>query len=185
MNNTELMRQRPSPKAPKPAIWRHPGIKYAYQWMMIAYIMREASTAVRRKVGAAIVTPSMGVFTGYNGTPPGEDNCCEYETYFGGDTFLTTKPNVIHAEQNAINKMFEEKVDTRRSVIFITLSPCENCAQLLIDAGVSAVYYHKEYRCLAGVDRLRQAGMVVGTWGEVLGTEFRPIDTADCLENFA
>lgn len=164
MTNYEKMRQRPRNGMP------HQG-KYSYQWMMIAFCAKESSSAERKKVGAAVVTNSLGVYTGYNGTAPGDDNCCEVVE----DGQLVTKPTVIHAEQNALDKMLMEGVSAAGSIVYITLSPCIHCAMRLAGSGVSAVYYLEGYRCNEGIEYLRKRGILVDTWESVLGKPFEPL----------
>lgn len=127
--------------------------KYGTIWMNIAKLVAKASTAKRRQVGCAIVTKSMGVYTGYNGTIVGDDNVCEDAHDF------STLSSVFHAEDNALHKMSEEGIETEGSVVYITLSPCIVCANLLLNAGVSAVYYQDEYKCRLGIDLLRSNGV--------------------------
>jgi len=152
--------------------------KYPMQWMMIAFMIKDASYAVRKKVGACIVTPSMGVYVGYNGTAPGDDNCCEIKDnakfWPGGGFELITKPTVIHAEQNALDKMLKEGVSAHGSVIYQTYSPCLQCAMRVANSGVKSLYYLEAYRDLTGVDYLKNRGVNVMSWEEVLGRPFEP-----------
>jgi dCMP deaminase len=162
LDNEFLARLRPDKK--------HGGgpIKYSYLWMMIAYMMKEASTAKRRKVGAAIVTQSMGLYTGYNGTYSGNDNNCENNSD-------QTKDEVYHAEENALNKMLREGVSTKNSLAYITTAPCMKCSKTLLGAGIEHVYYMEEYRCDSGIEFLRKNGVNVCTWEEILRIPFVPM----------
>jgi dCMP deaminase len=112
--------------------------------MEAAYAYSKASTCVRRKVGCIIVDGDRTVSIGYNGTPPGEDNVCEIDPN-------TTKPNVIHAEANALNKLGNE---AEGMSLFCTSAPCFDCAELIMDAKISHVYYHEVYRNSYGIERL-------------------------------
>lgn len=112
----------------------------------------QESYCVRRKVGAAVVTKNRGVFIGYNGMPSGFPNVCELEDG-------TTDPRVIHAEANAFDKMQDEGVATKGSIVFLTDSPCIECAKRLYGANVGAVIYENEYRIMDGVDFLNDAGI--------------------------
>lgn len=166
MVNHDLMRQRPIHKIDGP-------LKYAYQWMSIAYMMAYASSAKRKRVGAVVVTPSMAVFTGYNGTAPGVSNTCECDG--------ATTSQVYHAEENAFDKMGREGVSAKGSLVFITLSPCINCARRIAGLGAVGVYYLQEYRDKAGIDHLMEMGIGVGTWADVLGTYFVPLNLTEEL----
>lgn len=166
MDNHNLMRQRPIHKTESP-------LKYAYQWMSIAYMMAYASSAKRRRVGAVVVTPSMAVFTGYNGTAPGAPNTCECDG-------ITTS-QVYHAEENAFDKMGREGVSAKGSLVFLTLSPCINCARRIAGLGAVGVYYLQEYRDRAGIEHLMEMGIGVGAWSDILGNYFVPMDLTEEL----
>lgn len=126
--------------------------KYGAIWMNIAILVAEASTAKRRQVGCAIVTPAMGVYTGYNGTVSGSSNNCELEN---GET----DPEVYHAEENALDKMLAEGISAKGSIVYLTLSPCINCAKRIKGSGIERVYYKEEYKSLDGVDFLNRNGV--------------------------
>ena len=128
--------------------------KYGTLWMNIAQVASQATTSQRKKVGCAIVTPSMGVYVGYNGTYPNADNTCELDN---GET----SPETYHAEENALDKMLNEGIRANGSVVYLTLSPCLNCSKRLAGAGVKAVYYLEQYKCSKGVDHLKKRGIVV------------------------
>lgn len=113
--------------------------KHLTMYRDFAFRAAQESYAKRRKVGAVILSNKGSLFIGYNGTPPNEDNCCEDENF-------NTKSNVIHAEDNAIRKMVAEDVDTNGSIIFITDSPCNNCAtDIILKYGIQAVFYFRHY----------------------------------------
>lgn len=138
---------------------KHPQFKYASLWMNLAITTARESSAQRRNVGCVIVTKHMGLYTGYNGTLKGTDNCCEKDD--------VTKPGVIHAEANALNKMAHEGVSVKDSIVFITLSPCLSCAERLIGSGVKVVVYLEEYRDLSGVEFLRTNGIKCLSWDSI------------------
>jgi dCMP deaminase len=127
-------------------------------YMRVAEMTAERSHAVRRKVGAVVVSIDRVMAGGYNGTPSGWDNCCEIEH---PDGTLTTKAEVIHAEANALFKFLNNGVSTKGSAMFITLSPCLECAKALHLASVAEVYYRDEYRDLTGVEFLVRNGVKV------------------------
>ena len=113
--------------------------------------------AERRKVGCLIVKNGQIISDGYNGTPHGFDNRCEFDTRFG----LETKPEVLHAESNAISKLAKSSQSSEGATVYITLSPCFDCAKLMIQCGISSVVYGEQYRSNDGIDLLEKAGIVV------------------------
>lgn len=142
-------------------------------YMVIAYAMAENSHARRKKVGAVLVTPQGVLLTGYNGTVSGTDNNCETEEeevkFIGSGRLdamqvakkLTTKPDVLHAEQNCLIKAAREGVSTLGSKIYITMSPCNICAPMIAQAGVVEVIYAEEYRDTSGISLLQSYGVQV------------------------
>lgn len=126
-------------------------------YMRTAELHASLSKGVRAKVGCAIVTESGVVLTGYNGTPSGLDNNLEYIDNSTGE--LLTKPGVIHAELNAVLKAAKEGVSVKGSTVYVTHSPCEHCAGMLVNAGVKSVFYRQVYKSDAGVKVLVSAGI--------------------------
>lgn len=115
-------------------------------YMRVAKVLSELSYCNRLKVGCVIVKGNNTIAIGYNGTPSGEDNCCEENG--------VTKPNVIHAEDNALRKL---KVwEAAGSSVFVTVAPCIECARKLVDANVKEVFFMDTYRCDSGLLYLRQ-----------------------------
>lgn len=138
--------------------------KRDYQYMRIAKLWSENSHAVRHKVGAILVKDNMIISDGYNGTPSGFDNCCEYEVRSlrpedGEVVELFTKPEVLHAEANAITKVAKSTQSSEGSTLYVTMSPCIECAKLVIQAGIKKVYYDEIYRNTDGLDLLKKAGI--------------------------
>ena len=125
----------------------------------------ELSHARRLHVGAIIVKDDRIISIGYNGMPAGWDNNCEYEVYeeVGDDTetVLKTKPEVLHAETNAIAKLAKSTESGLNATMFITHSPCLDCAKLIYQSGINAVYYRDAYRNEDGVSFLKQSGVAV------------------------
>lgn len=117
----------------------------------------ELSHARRLKVGALIVNEDRPIISGRNGTPPGADNNCEIEV--NGE--LVTKPNVSHAESNAIGYAAKHGVATDGASIFLTHSPCFTCSLLIINAGIKEVYYETEYRITDSLDLLKENNIKV------------------------
>ncbi|MBO7372092.1 MAG: dCMP deaminase family protein, partial [Bacteroidales bacterium] len=104
--------------------------------------------------GAILVKDKMIISDGYNGTPSGFENVCEDENG-------VTKPYVLHAEANAISKVAKSSNSSDGSTLYVTASPCIECAKLIIQAGIKRVVYHDEYRITDGLDLLRRAGIEV------------------------
>ena len=126
-------------------------VKYFDLYWDIAYAAARQSLADRRKVGAAVVTPSGMISIGWNGMPAGFTNQCEVNN--------KTKPEVIHAERNAIDKMTRQGVSTYGSILFVTTSPCFECAKAIHGLGLKAVYYDEFYHCTSGIDLLKLSGV--------------------------
>ena len=121
------------------------------------------SKAVRNKVGALIVTRQGVIVPGYNGTPPNWDNTCE--TY-SEDGSLITKPEVVHAELNAIFKCAKEGISTLGATAYVTLSPCVPCSSAIACCGFERVVYKEQYRILDGIQNLIDNGHSVTYLGE-------------------
>jgi dCMP deaminase len=125
--------------------------------MRCALAMSELSYAQRKKVGAILVSPQGNIIAeGLNGTPAGDDNRCET-----GGSDLVTKPEVLHAESNAIAKVAKSTNSSVGSTLYCTLSCCFECAKLIIQAEISRFVYLEEYRDTSGLDRLRKSGIRV------------------------
>ena len=128
--------------------------KLDLRYLKMAQIWAENSYCKRRQVGALVVKDQMIISDGYNGTPSGFENVCEDENN-------VTLPYVLHAEANAITKLARSSNNSEGSTLYITDSPCIECAKLIIQAGMKRVVYAREYRLTDGVDLLRQAGIKV------------------------
>ena len=128
--------------------------KFDQSYLDMAAIWARNSYCRRRQVGALIVKDRMIISDGYNGTPSGFENVCEDETG-------ATKPYVLHAEANAISKVAKSGNSSDGSTLYVTASPCLECAKLIIQAGIRRVVYRDEYRLTDGVDLLRWAGIDV------------------------
>ncbi len=124
------------------------------RYMRMARIWAENSYCKRRQVGALIVKGRMIISDGYNGTPSGFENNCEDE----GNKSL---PYVLHAEANAITKVARSNNSSEGATLYVTASPCMECAKLIIQSGIKRVVYAEEYRLTDGVDLLREAGIEV------------------------
>lgn len=127
--------------------------------MKTAFTFADLSYAVRARVGCIIVKDDNIISHGWNGMPPGEDNCCEDILPDGS---LKTKPECIHAEDNALRKLTRSNESAAGAIVFNTLAPCLPCSARLVDARVSTVYYCHEYlTSQPGLDYLRRKGVVV------------------------
>ena len=128
--------------------------KFDDKYMRMSAIWATNSYCKRRQVGALIVKDRMIISDGYNGTPSGFENICEDENG-------VTKPYVLHAEANAISKVAKSGNSSEGSTLYVTASPCMECAKLLIQAGIRRVVYRDQYRLTDGIDLLRRAGIEV------------------------
>ena len=121
-------------------------------YMQIALLYASQSKAIRKKVGAVLVTAHGVLVPGYNGTVSGSDNQCEHWDSLKGS--LVTKPGVLHAELNCILKCSKEGISTLGSTLYCTLSPCEECAAMIAAAGIQRVVFLETYRDTAGIKAL-------------------------------
>ena len=120
------------------------------RYMRMAFIWAENSYCKRRKVGPLLVKDKMIISDGYNGTPSGFENICEDEND-------TTKPYVLHAEANAITKVARSNNSSNGATLYVTSSPCIECAKLIIQAGIRRVVYSDAYRLSDGIELLKRA----------------------------
>ncbi len=156
-------------------------------YLKIADVWAQNSRAVRAKVGAIIVKDNMIISDGFNGTPAGFDNTCEsevkcdidwdeHDSLDGGAAicmtynndcsrcphhYLVTKPEVLHAESNAIAKLAKSHNSSDGATLYVTLSPCLECAKLIIQSGIKRVVYRDKYRNTDGIDLLKRANIEV------------------------
>ena len=122
------------------------------RYLRMAQIWAENSYCKRRQVGAIIVKDKMIISDGYNGTPVGFENVCEDENDH-------TKPYVLHAEANAITKVAQSNNSSNGATLYVTSSPCIECAKLIIQAGIKRVVFGEIYRLTDGIDLLKRAGI--------------------------
>ena len=120
----------------------------------MARVWATNSYCKRRQVGALIVKDRMIISDGYNGTPSGFENECEDENN-------RSKPYVLHAEANAITKVAKSNNSSEGATLYITASPCMDCAKLIIQAGIIRVVYADEYRIIDGIELLEKASIEV------------------------
>ena len=124
------------------------------RYLRMAAIWAENSYCTRRKVGALIVKDKMIISDGYNGTPAGFENVCELKDG-------TTKPYVLHAEANAITKIARSGNSSEGATIYVTTSPCIECAKLIIQSGIKRVVFSEKYRVEDGIELLKRANIEV------------------------
>jgi len=142
--------------------------KYIDAHMKVAETYASLSTAVRLKVGAIVVKDNRVISIGYNGMPSGWDNVCEDEIGsvldddgYIVETRLKSKPEVLHAETNAIAKLARSNESGLGAAMFITHAPCLDCAKLIYQTGIITVYYRNTYRENNGVEFLLKGGIDV------------------------
>ena len=133
--------------------------KFDLRYLEMARIWAQNSYCQRRQVGDLVVKNGMIISDGYNGTPSGFENICE-------DDNGVTKPYVLHAEANAITKLARSNNNSDGSTIYITASPCIECAKLIIQSGIKRVVYGEKYRLMDGIELLERAGIEVVYLGE-------------------
>jgi len=136
--------------------------KYLGTYMKTAKLFAEHSTAIRKQVGAVIVKDDRVISIGYNGMPTGWTNVCEYwnETaQLEGE--WKTKPEVLHAESNAIAKLARSSESGNGASLFVTCSPCLDCAKLIYQSGIQEVFYNQEYRSNDGIEFLTKCNIPV------------------------
>lgn len=122
-------------------------MRMAKEWAKLSY-------CEKKQVGAIIVKDQMIISDGYNGTPSGFENCCEDET--GKTNWF-----VLHAEANAILKVAKSTQSTKGASLYVTLSPCRDCSKLIVQSGITSVYYAESYKDLSGIEFLKKAGVKV------------------------
>lgn len=122
------------------------------RYIRMARIWAENSYCKRRQVGALLVKDKMIISDGYNGTPSGFENVCEDDTN-------KTYPYVLHAEANAITKVARSNNSSDGATLYVTASPCIECAKLIIQSGIKRVVYSELYHTPDGLELLKKAGI--------------------------
>ena len=128
--------------------------KFIEAYMDVAERFAELSSATRLQVGAIVVKDDRIVSIGYNGMPTGWDNCCEDENN-------KSKPEVLHAESNAIAKLAKSSESGEGATIFVTHAPCIDCAKLIYQSGITTVYYKNTYRSTQGLEFVEKSHIKV------------------------
>ena len=146
--------------------------KHLKAYMQTAQIFAELSHARRRHVGAIVVKDDRIISIGYNGMPAGWDNNCEYEVTEVQSEYgvglklvktgeLKTRPEVLHAERNALDKLAKGSEGGDGATMFITHGPCLECAKSIYGAGIKEIYYGKDYRSEDGIHFLKKCGVKI------------------------
>jgi dCMP deaminase len=128
--------------------------KFIDAYMDVADRFSRLSSAKRLQVGAIVVKDDRIISIGYNGMPAGWDNICETEDN-------VTKPEVLHAEANAVSKLARSPESAEGATIFVTHAPCMECAKLIYQSGIATVYYKTDYRSTQGLDFLNKSNVNV------------------------
>jgi dCMP deaminase len=139
------------------------GIKWLQYYAKIAEETAKLSTAKKLQVGCVIVKDNRILSIGYNGMPSGWTNECEFVSNTGTNVYYTSKPEVLHAEANALMKLCRSTDSSEGATLFVTHFPCIECAKLVYQAGISQVYYINNYDATKGSGKnfLEQAGIEV------------------------
>jgi len=124
-----------------------------HTFLEMAYVFANLSKAKRRKVGCIIVKDGQVISNGFNGTPSGFNNRCEVNDI--------TKPEVLHAESNALMKIARSTNSSIGSTMYLTCSPCFECAKLIIQSGIIRLVYKEDYRKEDGIDLLRLTDIII------------------------
>jgi dCMP deaminase len=137
--------------------------KYVKAHMKAAQVYAELSTAERLQVGCVIVKDNTIIGIGYNGMPSGWDNVCETVKFkdFTGTVLMKSKPEVLHAETNAIAKVSRSNNSTDSADLFVTHAPCLECAKLIYQSGIKSVFYRDTYRSEDGIQFLQKCNVEV------------------------
>ena len=137
--------------------------KFIQAYMDVAERFAQLSSATRLQVGAIVVKDDRIISIGYNGMPSGWDNCCEDVVREDevGFQVTKTKPEVLHAESNAVAKLAKSSESGLGATIFVTHSPCIDCAKLIYQSGISNVYYKIGYRNEDGINFLKKSNVEI------------------------
>jgi len=139
--------------------------KFVDAHMAAAEVYSRLSSAIRLKVGCVVVKDNTIIGIGYNGMPSGWDNNCEEEIILEEDEkfikVLKTKPEVLHAETNALAKIAKSTNSSDGAAMFITHAPCIDCAKLVYQSGINSVYYRNSYKNTEGLDFLKKCNIKI------------------------
>ena len=130
-------------------------------YLQICQTWSQLSQAKRKKVGCIIVKDGSIISDGYNGTPKNFDNTCEFVSE---NQTLITKPEVLHAESNAITKLAKSTQSSKNSTMYITINPCVECAKLIIQSEISRVVYKDFYKNDEGIKLIKKANIEINKY---------------------
>lgn len=133
--------------------------KYHKFYKEISESVAEQSCAEIRKVGAVIVLPTGLIATGWNGTPAGFPNDCEEWDSLEEGAVRVTKPEVIHAERNALDKLTRQGMSAEGAILFVTTAPCIECAKSISTVGIREVHYRDVQSNIKGLNYLKEAAI--------------------------
>jgi len=155
--------------------------KELHFYMQTAENAAQMSHAVRKKVGACVITKNRGIYIGYNGRLEGQDNTCEetvcttihgtmhqgrVQIEKGLDCKSVTRKDVVHGEMNALAKMLKEGVSAEGASLVVTLAPCSSCAIMIASSGIKEVVYKEKYRDEDGLKILIDSGVIVKQYNQ-------------------
>lgn len=136
--------------------------KFVDAHMAAAEVYSKLSSAKRLQVGCVVVKDNTIIGIGYNGMPSGWTNDCEETIQLSDDTVeLRTKPEVLHAETNALAKIAQSTNSSEGASLFVTHAPCLNCAKLIYQSGIKSVFYRNSYRDENGINFLLKCNLEV------------------------
>lgn len=145
-------------------------------YMQTAENAAQMSHAIRKKVGACVITKNRGIYVGYNGRLSGQDNSCENEVgrnfalstegFVDAGPLLETRKDVVHGEMNALSKMLKEGVSAEGATLVVTLAPCPSCAIMIASSGIKEVIYKEKYRDEDGLKILIDSGITIRHYNE-------------------
>lgn len=137
-------------------------VKYDTAYLKLATVWSTNSYAERHKVGAILVKDGMIISDGFNGMPSGFDNRCEHEMEDdSGESHLVTNREVLHAEANCLTKVAKSTNNSNNATLYVTLSPCFECAKLILQSGIRKVVFSEVYRDTSGLELLARAGIIL------------------------
>jgi dCMP deaminase len=141
--------------------------KFIDAHIQAAEVYAKLSSAKRLQVGCVIVKDNTIIGIGYNGMPSGWDNDCEYVDYYDdGDFIIKSKPEVLHAETNALAKVARSTNSSEDADLFVTHAPCLDCSKLIHQSGIRRVFYRHTYRSNDGLEFLKKCGIETQKIGE-------------------
>lgn len=139
-------------------------LKWDKTFLKIAKLVSEHSTCIKIKVGAILVKDKRIISIGFNGVPSGEIHCEDVFSNINKESFIDEhfkfqQKEEIHAEVNCISFSAKHGIETNNTTLYCTLTPCRDCAKLIIQSGIKRVVYSEKYRDLSGIEKLKKSGI--------------------------